>query len=124
MDESRKKLILEAFELSREIGYQKFLADNFDRPDPALLKLNPGERTAFLREWWDGARDRMYEDYRELVAGLSLSRLLELRQDYIEVLDGLGIKQWQQDQYEQVLKEAAGKGEPSLDVSRDKDREL
>ena len=78
--ERREQLIQETFELSREIGYAHFLAENFDRPDPALVRLNPEERKAFLRQWWDGARERMYASYLEQVTGQSneeLARNLE-----------------------------------------------
>jgi hypothetical protein len=49
--ERREKLIEETFELSWEIGYAHFLAENFHRPDPALARLNPPERETFLRQW-------------------------------------------------------------------------
>ena len=57
--ERREELIRQTFELSREIGYAHFLAENFDRPDPALVRLGPQEREAFLRDWWDAARERL-----------------------------------------------------------------
>ncbi len=78
----RQELIQETFELSREIGYQHFLAENFDRPDPELVRLDPEKRQAFLREWWDGAKERMYESYREQVVGLSNEELARNREAY------------------------------------------
>jgi hypothetical protein len=78
----RAELIQETFELSREIGYAHFRAEHFDRPDPALVRLGPEEREAFLREWWDGARQRMYESYREQVASLNNEQLARSREAY------------------------------------------
>lgn len=80
----REELIQETFELSREIGYAHFLAENFDRPDPELVRLNPEERRAFLRQWWDAARERMFESYREQVASLSNEELARNREAYKE----------------------------------------
>ncbi|HEY7328608.1 MAG TPA: DUF4313 domain-containing protein [Gemmataceae bacterium] len=78
----RQEMIQETFELSREIGYHHFLAENFDRPDPVLVRLGPEERKAFLRQWWDAARERMYESYCEQVAGLSNEELARNREAY------------------------------------------
>jgi len=78
----RQELIEDTFEASREIGYQHFLAENFNRPDPELVRLGPEEREAFLRKWWDGARERMYESYLEQVAGLSNEELARNREAY------------------------------------------
>ena len=92
----REKLILETFELSQNIGFRHFLAQNFNRDDPALTRLNLEERTAFLREWWDAARDRMYQEYRDQVAGLSFFDLLGRRQDYIEMSNAIGLLEWRE----------------------------
>ena len=78
----REELIRETLELSREIGYAHFRAENFDRPDPALVRLNPQERETFLRQWWDAARERMYTSYLEQVAGLSNEELARNREAY------------------------------------------
>jgi hypothetical protein len=72
---TREELIRETFELSREIGYAHFLAENVDRPDPALVRLGRTEREAFLRQWWDGAREKMRESYLEQTAGMSIEEL-------------------------------------------------
>lgn len=103
----REELIQETFELSREIGYAHFLAENFDRPDPALVRLNPAEREAFLRQWWDAARERMYESYREQVAGLSNEELASNREAYKEAIvasDAANVA------YEDMLREASSRG--------------
>jgi hypothetical protein len=82
----REQLIQETFELSRQIGYPHFRAENFDRAAPTLVRLNPPEREAFLRQWWDAARGRMYESYLEQVAGMS-NELLEVnRKAYKQAL--------------------------------------
>jgi hypothetical protein len=81
-EEIREALIRETFELSREIGYTHFLAENVNRPDPALVRLGREERGAFLREWWDGARARMFEGYVEQVAGMSNEELASNREAY------------------------------------------
>jgi hypothetical protein len=81
--ERREKLIEETFELSREIGYAHFLAENFHRPDPALTRLNPPEREAFLRQWWDAARQAMYTSYREQVAEISNEELARNKEAYL-----------------------------------------
>jgi len=86
----REELIQETFELSRQIGFAHFLAENFDRPDPALVRLNPEERKAFLRQWWDGASERMYASYLEQVAGMSDEVLARNKETYQEVLTELG----------------------------------
>ncbi len=82
----REELIEQTFELSREIGFVRFLAENVHRSDPALLRLAPEEREAFLREWWDGARERMFESYREQVAGTSDEELRSTQQAYREAM--------------------------------------
>jgi hypothetical protein len=87
MTETREKLIRESFELSREVGYAQFLAENFDRPDPALQRLGPEERKAFLRQWRAGARDRMYESYLERVATMSNDDLERNKKVYKAVMD-------------------------------------
>lgn len=84
--ERREELIQETFELSREIGYAHFRAENFNRPDPALVRLGSEARQTFLREWWDGARERMYQSYREQVAGLSYEELARNREAYKEAM--------------------------------------
>ncbi len=81
-EQKREELIQETFELSRQVGYAHFRAENFDRPDPALVRLGPEEREAFLRQWWDAARDRTYTSYREQVAGLSNEELASNRDVY------------------------------------------
>lgn len=81
--ERREELVRETFELSREIGYARFLAENFHRPDPALTRLNPPEREAFLRQWWDTARERMYASYREQVAEQSNEELARNKEAYL-----------------------------------------
>jgi hypothetical protein len=91
--EAREKPTRETFELSREVGYAHFLAENFHRPDPALVRLGPEERKEFLREWWDGARERMYESYREQVAGMSNDVLARNREAYKEFLAAAGGRQ-------------------------------
>jgi hypothetical protein len=78
----REELIGETFELSRQVGYSHFRAENFDRPDPALVRLGPEKREALLRQWWDASRDRMYASYREQVAGLSNEELASNRDQY------------------------------------------
>jgi hypothetical protein len=115
--ERREELIRETFELSREIGYAHFRAENFDRHDPALVRLNPQEREAFLRQWWDGARERMYESYREQVAGLSNEELDRNRAEYkvtLAIGEVVGFdkirdqtaRQWS---YQDILQDAAGR---------------
>jgi hypothetical protein len=84
--ERREELIQETFDLSRKIGYAHFRAENFDRPDPALVRLSPPEREAFLQEWWDAARERMYASYLEQVAGLSNEALARNREAYQEAM--------------------------------------
>lgn len=78
----REELIRETFELSREIGYAHFRAENFDRPDPVLVRLSPEQRETFLREWWDAARERMYASYLEQIAGMSNEELARNRETY------------------------------------------
>jgi Domain of unknown function (DUF4313) len=125
----RDKLILETFELSREIGYQYFLAKDFNRDDPVLTRLNPEERTAFLRDWWDEARDEMYQGYCEQVANLSVRDLLNWREDYVEVLDAMGITAWRQEKategrnsLEQILTDNAEKKNRSQEPERATDK--
>ena len=84
--EDRETLIRETFELSHEIGYGNFLAENFGRADPTLLRLGPKERIAFLRQWWDAASDRMHESYLGQVAGMSNEDLARNRQAYKEII--------------------------------------
>jgi hypothetical protein len=86
---TRDQLVRETFEMSREIGYRNFLDENFNRPDPALIRLNPDERRAFLREWWDAARDRMFESYRAQVSGYGVDELIEMRKGYITAIETL-----------------------------------
>jgi len=126
----REKLVLEAFELSREIGYQRFLAENFHRADPVLTALKPEERKAFLRNWWDAARDRMYEGYRELVAGYGVSQLLDMRDAYIDTLDALGLSLWrreraadERERFQQVLKGELKTEEKPQQQAKDQGRE-
>lgn len=82
--ETREALVRETFELSREIGYAHVLAEHFNRPDPALAWLGLKERDASLREWWDGARERMYESYVEQAPGMSNEELARSREAYRE----------------------------------------
>lgn len=126
----RDALIRETFELSREIGYHRFLAENFHRADPVLTALNPEERKAFLRRWWDAARDRMYEGFREQVAGCRVSDLLDMRADYIDTLDAIGMLQWRQDRatgererFQQVLKGERKTEENPRERAKDQGRE-
>jgi hypothetical protein len=93
----REELVRENFELSREIGYQNFLATNVNRDDPVLVKLNPEERITFLRNWWDAARERMFDDFKEMVANMNMSDLLSQRESYIDVLDTIGMLQWREE---------------------------
>jgi hypothetical protein len=115
---TREQLVLETFELSREIGYQHFLAKNFNRDDPALTRLNPEVRTAFLRNWWDAARDQMYQEYRQQVAGLGVRELLDWREGYIDMLDAMGITQWRQ------AKSTDERNNPEAEQDRDQGREM
>ncbi len=87
--EIREELIKETFELSREIGYAHFLAEDFGRPDPTLVRLGREEREAFLRQWWDGARERVYESYLGQVAGMSNEELARSREAYNEAMVGV-----------------------------------
>jgi hypothetical protein len=126
---NKEKLILENFELSREIGFQHFLAKEFSRDDPVLTKLNSEERKAFLRDWWDAARDRMWEGFKQQVAGMSVSDLLTQREGYVEVLDSIGIMQWQREKtakanstLEQIFTAAAGKDSPTPEPERKQDK--
>ena len=126
---NKEKLILENFELSREIGFQHFLAKEFNRDDPVLTKLNPEERKAFLRDWWEAARDRMLEGFRQQVAGMSVSDLLTQREGYIEMLDSIGILQWQREKaekahntLEQMFSAAGGKDSPAPEPERKQDK--
>jgi hypothetical protein len=128
--ERREELIRETFELSREIGYAHFRAENFDRPDSALVRLNPQEREAFLRQWWDGARERMYESYREQVAGLSNEELDRNRAEYKVTLaigevvgfDKIRDQTARQRSYEDILQDAASREGGPPDPDRGIDR--
>jgi hypothetical protein len=129
--ERREELIAETFELSREIGYAHFLAENFDRPDPALVRLGPEERKTFLREWWDAARERMYESYREQVAGLSNEELARNREAYQEAMAAGGKagtsektpgRAAGQQSYRDMLQEAASREGRPPDPDRGIDR--
>src|SRR5262249_53350374 len=84
--EMREELIRETFELSREIGYVHFLAQNFDRPDPTLVRLVPEERKEFLRNWWDAAREEMYESYGDQISDLTNEALARNREGYKEAM--------------------------------------
>ena len=115
--ERREALIEETFELSREIGYRHFRAENLDRLDPVLVRLNPPEREAFLRQWWDAARERMYASYREQVAGLTNEELARNAEAYRKkVQAGTQTK----DGYEDLLREASQRAVP--EKSKDKDQ--
>lgn len=115
----REELIRETFELSQEIGYAHFLAENFDRPDPALVQLNPEERKAFLRQWWDAARDRMYASYREQVAGLSNEELARNRETYQEAMI---VGEAASVAYQDMLQDAAAGSEKSKVKDKDIER--
>src|SRR5262245_1286956 len=117
MAQTRDGLIREMFEMSREIGYAHFLKENFDRPDPVLVRLNAEERKAFLREWWDAARDRMYESYRELTAGWSDRDLAMQREALKEAVASLGIDR---SGFQKVLDGYAGR---SAGRSKEPDKE-
>ena len=112
----REELIQETFKLSQEIGYAHFRAENFDRPDPALILLNPQERETFLRQWWDAARERMYASYLEQVAGLSNEELARNRETYQMTSIGSDAASVT---FQDMLREAASRG-----GSRNKDREI
>jgi hypothetical protein len=84
--ERRDGLIQETFELSRKIGFAHFLAENFNRPDPVLVRLGPEEREVFLRDWWDAARERLFESYREQVAGMTDEDLARSNEAYQNVI--------------------------------------
>jgi hypothetical protein len=127
----RDELIRETFELSHELGFQHFLVKNVNRDDPVLAKMNPEERTAFLRKWWDATRDQMYQEYREQVAGRSDWDLLDWRADCINTLDAIGMLQsWReqdagdQERFKQVLKGSPGLEEKPHEQSRDDGREM
>jgi hypothetical protein len=92
--------------------------------------MNPEERKTFLRNWWDAARDRMYEGFREQVAGCSVSDLLDMRADYIDTLDAIGMLQWPQDKaagdrerFQQVLKGEPKKEEEPRERAKHQRRE-
>jgi hypothetical protein len=115
----REELIQETFKLSQEIGYAHFRAENFDRPDPARVRLNPQERETFLRQWWGAARERMYASYLEQVAGLSNEDLARNREAYQMALiagDAASVA------YQDVLREAASRGGDAKKPDRDMDR--
>ncbi len=67
----RERLILETFELALDIS---------------LTRVNSQERLKFLRQWWNGTRDRVYKEYRKNVAALTFAELLGRRRDYVEML--------------------------------------
>lgn len=117
----RETLILETFELSREVGFQHFLKENFNRPDPVLMKLAPEERKAFLRDWWDGARDRMYEGYLQQVSAYGVNELLSMREAYIDTLDAIGMLQWRDGRREQLRQILNGKEEKPQEHVQTKD---
>ena len=114
----REEMIRETFELSREIGYAQFRAENFDRPDPALVRLNPEERETFLRQWWNAARERMYASYLEQVAGLSDEELARNREAYKEAMIAGGAANVA---YQDMLREAAS-ALPKPDKDKDIER--
>jgi len=124
----RETLIRATFELSREIGFRHFLAENFHRADPVLTALRPDQRTAFLRDWWDAARERMFESYREQVAGYGVKDLLAMREAY---LDALGLLPGSRDKaaseregFQQILKGTAPKEEKPQEQSKENGREM
>lgn len=115
----REELIQETFELSQEIGYAHFLAENFDRPDPSLVRLNPEERETFLRQWWDGARERMYASYLEQVAGLSNEELARNREAY---KGAMTVGEAASVAYQDILRDAASREGGPPDPNRGIDR--
>jgi hypothetical protein len=125
----RETLILETFELSREIGYRHFLAENLHRPDPVLSQLNIEEREAFLRTYWDGHRDRMFAGYQEKVSEYSVNALLDTRDYYSLLLESAGLFQGNKDKGEWERIQRASKDMPDgekqpQERSKDNGREM
>ena len=128
---NRETLILETFELSREIGYRHFLAENLHRPDPVLSQLNIEEREAFWRTYWDGQRDRMFVGYQEKVSEYSVNALLDTRDYYSTLLEIADLFQGKQDKngnererFKEVLKDEPGGEKQPQKRSQDNGREM
>jgi hypothetical protein len=128
---NRETLILETFELSREIGYRHFLAENLHRPDPVLSQLNIEEREAFWQKYWDGQRDRMFSGFQQKVSGYSESELLGTRDYYSLLLEIAGLFQGKQDKngnererFKQALKDKPGGEKQPQERSKDNGREM
>lgn len=117
--ERREELIQETFKLSQKIGYAHFRAENFDRPDPALVRLNPQERETFLRQWWETARERMYASNLEQVAGLSNEELARNREAYKgAVIAGEAASVAYQDMLRDAAARGVGRSEGDKDIER------
>jgi hypothetical protein len=71
----------------------------------------------------------MFESYLKQVSGYGVNELLDMRADYIDRLDALGMLQWQLDRsdqkiFQQVLKGALTNEEKPQEQSKDRGREL
>jgi hypothetical protein len=96
MSETRDSLIRENFELERDFHYVMFREHQWNIPE--IVKACPDEvlRDQMLRGFWNQDAENRYAEYRVAVADLSTSELLNIREEWVEKLDCLGMLEYRE----------------------------
>jgi hypothetical protein len=112
---TRDNLIRENFEMERDFHYVKFREHHWNLPEIVKACPDEGQRDRMLRGFWNQDAEKRYPEYREAVAGMSMSDLLYEREEWLEKLECLGLLE-----YRKMLEAASRR--PANDNERGIDR--
>jgi len=116
MANDREKLIRELFEHERDFHYRGFRKHHWN--DPEIVKAAPNyeAREKALRGFWNQEAEGRFQEYRSVVAGLSMAELRSEREQWSEKLNCIGLLE-----YREMLAEASA-GRAVNDNERNIDR--
>jgi len=112
----REKLIRQNFELERDFHYWEFRQHHWNQAEIVARIPDPAEREEVLRSFWHQDAEKRFPEYRAAVSGMSLAELEMEKEQWLDRLSCVSVRE-----YQQILAEAAGRA-PANDNEKGMER--
>jgi hypothetical protein len=113
---AREKLIRECFELERDFHYWQFRQHHWNQAEIVARLPDSAEREEVLRSFWQQDAEKRFPEYRAAVSGLGMAELEMEKEQWLDRLSCLGVRE-----YQQILAEA-GNQAPVNDNEKGRER--
>ena len=102
MSDVRERLIRECFEHERNFHYHEYRNHHWNASDIVAACPDPEVREDMLRGFWNQESEQRFPEYRAAVSGLSLAELETEREQWLDRLSCLSVRE-----YQEILAEAS-----------------